>query len=65
MDVQAAVALALPAAGSVVGVIVWLVRLEGRVKAHKSDLDEFKMDVKSDIHYIRQRIDKALNGRRD
>lgn len=36
--------------------VVWLVRLEGRVNAH----DETVKDLKSDLHYIRTRIDEAL-----
>lgn len=43
-------------AGPAVGAIVWLLRLEGRVNAHDRELT----DVKDDIRYIRERIDRAL-----
>jgi hypothetical protein len=40
-------------------VVVWLVRLEGRVNTHSTELSS----VKDDLRYIRDRIDRALNGR--
>lgn len=43
---------------AVVGAIVWLVRLEGRVNA-QSQLHE---QLVRDVTYIRGRIDAALNG---
>lgn len=39
-----------------IGVIVWLVRLEGRVNNHDASLKEFR----EDIRYIRDRIDRAV-----
>lgn len=55
MDVQAAMVVAVP----VVGVIVWLVRQEGRINGHDKTLNGIEDDVK----YIRERVDRALNGR--
>lgn len=58
MDAQTvglAVAMALPAGG----VVVWLLRLEGRVNTNQALHNELREDVK----YIRERIDRALNGR--
>jgi len=57
--------------------VVWLVRLEGRVNeherqhnAHKERDEEIKADfirrheeVRSDLTYIRDRLDRALNGK--
>lgn len=40
---------------------VWLVRIEGRVNGHDRELG----DVKEDVRYIRDRIDRALNGKHD
>jgi hypothetical protein len=47
-------------ASLVIGAVVWLVRLEGRVNAHERQL----ADVKDDVRYIRERIDRALEARR-
>ena len=44
--------------GSVVGIVIWFVRLEGRVNGHDGQIS----DVKDDIRYVRDRIDRALNG---
>lgn len=41
----------------IIAVIVWLVRLEGRV----STTEQRFSDLKADVRYIRQRIDSALN----
>lgn len=51
-------AMLLFGVSSVVGGIVWLVRLEGRVNAH----DEALKQTREDISYVRKRIDEALNG---
>lgn len=48
----------LTAVGLVVGGIVWLVRLEGKVNLHQ----ELIKTVTADVRYIRKRIDAALNG---
>lgn len=48
--------LILPALGG----LVWLLRLEGRINTHQSQIT----DVREDVKYIRERIDSALNGRR-
>jgi len=42
-------------------VLVWLIRLEGRVNTH----DALYRQMRDDIGYIRGRIDKALNGFHD
>lgn len=51
---------------SAVAVVVWLVRLEGRVnghdREHKIHADRHE-ELREDISYIRERIDSALNGR--
>ena len=54
LQVKAAVAVGVP----VGGVIVWLIRLEGRVNTAVA----LQQALKEDIQYIRGRIDKALNG---
>jgi len=43
----------------VIGVIVWLVRLEGRVNTTEQRFS----DLKADVQYIRDRIDDVLNQR--
>lgn len=50
------VTLAVPA----VGVIVWLVRLEGRLNT----VSELVKRQDDDIRYIRERIDEAIDGQR-
>lgn len=52
--VQLISAVAVP----VVAVGVWLLRLEGRLNTHDVQYDA----LKDDLRYIRDRIDKALNG---
>jgi hypothetical protein len=66
MTVEPGIALTLAAFG--VGGIVWLVRLEGRIdkaeqraQDHSNDITE----IKSDMRYVRDRIDRALNGKHD
>lgn len=39
-------------------VVVWAVRIEGKVNS----FDGFRQEVREDIQYIRERIDSALNG---
>lgn len=41
-----------------VAVIVWLIRLEGRVNTQAA----LQVELKEDVKYIRERIDRALNG---
>lgn len=58
MDAQTlsvGIAVALPTLGGV----VWLIRLEGRVNTQAA----LHSDLKADVRYIRERIDRALNGR--
>jgi|TARA_R100001086_G_C11834021_1_gene257374 hypothetical protein len=38
--------------------LAWLVTLHSRVRAHSEDL----IEVKADLRYIRERIDRALNN---
>jgi len=52
--VQFAAAIAAP----VVGALVWLIRLEGRVNVHDSILS----DIRDDVAYIRQRLDAAAKS---
>jgi|TARA_R110000751_G_scaffold80357_2_gene162269 hypothetical protein len=53
-DVSIAVVVLVPATAAV----VWLVTLHARVRGHSEDL----LDVKADLRYIRERIDRALNS---
>ena len=46
-------------AATVIGAVVWLLRLEGRVNTH----EVLQARLAADIQYIRQRIDDVLNGR--
>lgn len=46
----------IAAAVPIVGVVVWLVRLEGRINLNEAQTKELRDDVK----YIRERIDVAL-----
>jgi hypothetical protein len=50
--------LVVTAGGLAVAVIVWLVRLEGRVNTTES----VTKSLRDDVTYIRNRIDQALNG---
>jgi hypothetical protein len=54
IDPQVAVAVAVP----VIGALVWLVRLEGRVNNNET----ITSALRADVTYIRNRIDAALNG---
>ena len=51
------IALSMPA----IGVLVWLVRLEGRVNTNEA----LQKNVLAEVLYIRQRIDRALNHAND
>lgn len=42
----------------VVGVVVWLIRLEGRINLQ----DARYAEIKDALTYIRERLDRALNG---
>jgi hypothetical protein len=48
------IALGLPA----IGVIVWLVRLEGRINTNEA----LQKSVLDEVQYIRRRIDRAINS---
>lgn len=56
MDPQLALAVGLP----VIGGLVWLIRLEGRINLN----ERLTNDLADDVRYIRDRIDAALNGRK-
>lgn len=56
LDAQSLLALAVPA----VGVIVWLVRLEGRINVN----EQMQKEMKEDVQYIRTRIDTFLAVKR-
>jgi len=58
--------LAFAIAGSAVVGVVWLVRLEGRIdKAEQRALDHAAdiSEIKDDMRYVRERIDRAVNGK--
>lgn len=55
--------------GGAVGVIVWLVRLEGRVNGHDQSIASVRdhtrdaiTDLRDDVAYIRERIDRAIGS---
>jgi sensor domain CHASE-containing protein len=50
--------LVLTAGVAVIGVVVWLIRLEGRVNTQMALHER----LTEDVTYIRERIDAALNG---
>jgi hypothetical protein len=52
-DISLVIAVGVPSAGAV----AWLVTLHSRVRAHSEQL----LEVKADLRYIRERIDRALN----
>lgn len=55
MDTSVAVSLTFGA----VAALAWLFRLEGRINGH----DQMIAAIREDLHYVRSRIDRALNGR--
>jgi hypothetical protein len=66
MDVLTVLAGVITVGGSLVGLVVWSVRLEGRVNTHElrhRQHDKSHDEIKADVQYIRARIDAALNGR--
>jgi hypothetical protein len=42
----------------VITVVIWLIRLEGRVNVQ----DALLRQLRDDVGYIRSRIDRAING---
>jgi hypothetical protein len=52
-ELSMAVVVLVPGAAAV----AWLVTLHSRVRAHSEQL----LEVKADLRYIRERIDRALN----
>lgn len=55
LPIEAVMAAAVPA----LGFIVWLLRLEGRINVQDARYTE----IKESLAYIRERLDRALNGR--
>jgi hypothetical protein len=52
-----------------IGALAWLFRLEGKVNTHEKVIEDVKdnhekaiSDVKADVRYIRERIDRAIDG---
>lgn len=56
MNAEAAAAIGVPL---ILGGVIWLIRLEGRVNVQQA----LHQTLKDDVQYIRERIDAALNGR--
>lgn len=56
LDVDTLIAVAIPT----VGIIVWLVRMEGRINLN----DEAIRGMREDLRYVRERIDRALEPER-
>jgi hypothetical protein len=54
MDMSTAITII---SGAVVA-LAWLFRLEGRINGH----DQMIAAIREDLHYVRSRIDRALNG---
>lgn len=59
---------AMTIGAGIVGAIVWLVRLEGRINSHDRELSDVKdthaenvTQLRADVAYIRDRIDRALS----
>jgi hypothetical protein len=50
--IQTAVAVGVP----LVGVVVWLVRLEGRINTNEA----LQTQMRDDVRYIKERIDRVL-----
>lgn len=58
----------VPTAVAVIGGLSWLLRLEGRVntgEALHNTLKDSHAELKDDVRYIRDRIDRALHGRHE
>jgi hypothetical protein len=53
-DVSLVITVGVPSAAAV----AWLVTLHSRVRAHSEQL----LEIKVDIRYVRERIDRALNN---
>jgi len=60
MDAQA-LGLGLAVVLPLLGGGVWLIRLEGRVNVQEA----LHRELRDDLKYVRDRIDKALNGHGD
>ncbi len=61
----------LTAATAVLSLVVWLVRLEARIQANDAAIEahekaqaEINRTLREDLTYIRERIDRALEGPR-
>lgn len=58
----------IPATLATIGGLSWLLRLEGRVntgEALHNTLKDSHAELKADVRYIRDRIDRALHGRHE
>jgi hypothetical protein len=53
MDVQILMSVGVPA----LGVVVWLLRLEGRI----GTVEAMQKKIGDDVEYIRNRVDEALS----
>lgn len=52
---------------TLVALVAWAVRQEGRINLHAALHEEHAKrhaEIKEDVNYIRERIDRALNGGR-
>lgn len=61
-----AIAGVLSIAALIASVLIWLVRLEGRVNAQDLQLGNAaaqNQQIREDLQYIRQRLDDALDAR--
>jgi hypothetical protein len=50
----------------VVAALAWLFRLEGRINGHElrfSAQEKAIEEIREDLRYVRDRIDRAINGR--
>jgi hypothetical protein len=59
MPIDTAVLTTLTLTG--LGALVWLIRLEGRINTGEA----LHTELKEDLRYIRDRIDRALHGRHE
>lgn len=60
---QVTTELVLGVGAAVVGICAWLFRLEGRVNTHDVEHAQHRQDhedVKTDVRYIRDRIDEVI-----
>ena len=66
MNISFPVEVGLAVAIPVISFVVWLLRLEGTSRVHTAALarnDTDHGEIKEHLEYIRERIDKAINGK--